>query len=307
MIISSLRALSEVDIKKIIALSTLRQLGLMVSALGLSQPYLCFFHLLTHAFFKALIFISVGISIYSENSYQELKIIGRINFHPIILGILIGANFSLCGIPFFSGFFRKEIIIQRCIRINSSSLFIYIIFLFRIILTQIYRIRFFIKTTLKSNYYFSLKNTFLENKYLTISLLILLFPALISGNVLINSWNLIFYFLLNSIISKLIILLTFFLRIFLSSLYLKSNFLKPKFWIFKNLWLLPIFSRTIFTINLTYKENFLWSFYLNFFYKFIKFINLKLNYFFNKKIIQKSYSIIKLSFLRLILIFFLIF
>ena len=74
---ASLSALTESDIKKIVALSTLSQLGLMAIALGAGLPYLAFFHLVTHAFFKALMFIAVGNIIHSSERYQELKMIGK--------------------------------------------------------------------------------------------------------------------------------------------------------------------------------------------------------------------------------------
>ena len=106
-LIARIRALTEIDIKKIVALSTLRQLGLIVVGLGSGQPALRFFHLITHAFFKAIIFIGVGVIIHRSLRYQDFKVIGYSSFTPVVLGVISGANFRLCGIPFFSGFFRK--------------------------------------------------------------------------------------------------------------------------------------------------------------------------------------------------------
>ena len=69
-------ALFEVDIKKVIALSTLRQLGVIFFRLGLAQPFLAFFHLVSHAYFKAMLFIAAGAIIHSLKDYQDLRKIG---------------------------------------------------------------------------------------------------------------------------------------------------------------------------------------------------------------------------------------
>jgi NADH-ubiquinone oxidoreductase chain 5 len=73
MLIAGLRALTECDIKKIIALSTLSQLGLMILAIGINMPNLAYFHILTHALFKALLFICAGSLINYHNHTQDLR------------------------------------------------------------------------------------------------------------------------------------------------------------------------------------------------------------------------------------------
>lgn len=69
-------ALFEVDIKKVIALSTLSQLGVIFFRLGLIQPFLAFFHLISHAYFKAILFIAAGAIIHSLKDYQDLRKMG---------------------------------------------------------------------------------------------------------------------------------------------------------------------------------------------------------------------------------------
>merc|ERR1711992_265481 len=97
-------AIIEIDIKKIIALSTLRQLGIIMLILGIGNPMLSFFHLLSHAFFKAILFMCAGIIIHNIKDYQDIRKMGiGLNFIPIILSIIIIANLSLCGLPFLSG------------------------------------------------------------------------------------------------------------------------------------------------------------------------------------------------------------
>lgn len=69
-------ALFEVDIKKVIALSTLSQLGVIFFRLGLIQPFLAFFHLISHAYFKAILFMAAGAIIHSLKDYQDLRKMG---------------------------------------------------------------------------------------------------------------------------------------------------------------------------------------------------------------------------------------
>jgi len=69
-------ALFEVDIKKLIALSTLSQLGVIFFRLGLIQPFLAFFHLISHAYFKAILFMAAGAIIHSLKDYQDLRKMG---------------------------------------------------------------------------------------------------------------------------------------------------------------------------------------------------------------------------------------
>lgn len=107
-------ALREYDVKKVVALSTLRQLGVIILAIGLDFPVLAFFHLITHALFKALLFICTGLLIINHSHSQDLRIIGNLtNQTPIILASFRVANFSLCGFPFLRGFYRKDLIIEN--------------------------------------------------------------------------------------------------------------------------------------------------------------------------------------------------
>lgn len=75
-LLARLRALKETDGKKIVALSTLSQLGVIITGFRFNNPRIIFFHLLVHAFFKALLFISTGFVIHNFNNYQNLRVIG---------------------------------------------------------------------------------------------------------------------------------------------------------------------------------------------------------------------------------------
>jgi len=127
---AGLAASLECDIKKIIALSTLSQLGLMITSLGLGARCLCFAHLNTHAAFKALLFIAVGTYIHSLFGSQEARsIVALPSASPISMVVLVTASFSMCGLVFLSGWATKEAILEA--RFNAvvsacSLLLIYV-------------------------------------------------------------------------------------------------------------------------------------------------------------------------------------
>jgi len=143
-IIAGLNALKEIDIKKIVALSTLSQLGLIVRALGVGLKFCIFFHLILHAYFKALLFISVGNIIHFSDDYQDLRKINFYeNFQSLTLVFCLISNFSLIGFPFLSGFFSKDLILEFFFFEERIFIFYWRIFWFGCILTVCYSIRFF--------------------------------------------------------------------------------------------------------------------------------------------------------------------
>ena len=144
MLIARFSAILERDIKKIVALSTLRQLGIMIMRLGMGFYILRFFHLLRHAFFKALLFITVGRLIHNRKDYQDIRLIGRSsNSLPLSRRFAYIAIMRLIGFPFIAAFFSKEIILEFLL-INNHNLYIYLVILTGILLTVIYSIRFII-------------------------------------------------------------------------------------------------------------------------------------------------------------------
>jgi NADH-ubiquinone oxidoreductase chain 5 len=111
---SALIGLVQNDIKKIIAYSTCSQLGYMVFCCGLSAYDVSFFHLINHAFFKALLFLSAGSIIHSVSNEQDLRKYGFYITHNapfIYIAVLIG-SLALMGFPFLTGFYSKDLILE---------------------------------------------------------------------------------------------------------------------------------------------------------------------------------------------------
>nr|YP_010035829.1 NADH dehydrogenase subunit 5 [Brontispa longissima]QQQ89067.1 NADH dehydrogenase subunit 5 [Brontispa longissima]UAJ48099.1 NADH dehydrogenase subunit 5 [Brontispa longissima]URQ17583.1 NADH dehydrogenase subunit 5 [Brontispa longissima] len=141
MFMAGLGANFEFDLKKIIALSTLSQLGLMFSAFCLIEESLIFFHLLTHALFKALLFMCAGFIIHSFMNCQDIRYMGGlINHLPLTSSYFIICSVALCGVPFFSGFYSKDLIVE-VYSMGFLNDFIYWVFLLSIGLTVMYSMR----------------------------------------------------------------------------------------------------------------------------------------------------------------------
>ena len=120
--VSALIALTQFDIKKIIAYSTCSQLGYMFLSIGLLNFSGSFYHLLNHAFFKALLFLTAGALIHGLHGEQDIRRMGGlIKVFPFYYFCILISSLSMCGMFFFSGFYSKESILTYFNFFSSST------------------------------------------------------------------------------------------------------------------------------------------------------------------------------------------
>lgn len=139
--IAGLGANFEYDLKKIIALSTLSQLGVIMRILSLGYADLAFFHLLSHALFKALLFMCAGAVIHNMKDYQDIRLIGSLVTQiPLTTFCINLANLALCGTPFLAGFYSKDLILEIAF-IRPINIIIFILYCLATGLTVCYTFR----------------------------------------------------------------------------------------------------------------------------------------------------------------------
>nr|YP_010287488.1 NADH dehydrogenase subunit 5 [Cotta incongruaria]UKT61819.1 NADH dehydrogenase subunit 5 [Cotta incongruaria] len=191
MFMAGISANYEFDLKKIIALSTLSQLGLMMSILSMGMPLLAFFHLLTHAMFKALLFMCAGVIIHLMNDMQDIRFMGGISFYiPMTCLCMNISNMALCGIPFLSGFYSKDLILEM-VSFSNLNMLIFLLYYISTGLTMFYTIRLMMYLMINDYNLLSIYNLYDEDYIMIKSMLVLLFMSIISGSMLM--W-LIFYY-----------------------------------------------------------------------------------------------------------------
>nr|AWV83920.1 NADH dehydrogenase subunit 5 [Tettigades lacertosa] len=163
MIMSGIGANLEFDLKKIIALSTLSQLGIMMTILMFGYPMLSFFHLIIHALFKASLFLCAGMIIHEFNNNQDIRMMGCLCYQmPMTMTLMNIANLSLCGIPFMSGFYSKDLIMESMC-FNNINFAIMTLMYIGIGLTSFYSMRlsfFMMLANHNYNSFISLSETF---------------------------------------------------------------------------------------------------------------------------------------------------
>nr|ACO06129.1 NADH dehydrogenase subunit 5 [Cephalonomia gallicola] len=222
MILSGFMAWLEYDFKKVIAYSTLSQLGLMMMILSINLKFFCMFHLMMHALFKSMLFMSAGMIIHNMYGLQDLRFMGSLVFKmPFVIMILNLSNLSLCGMPFLSGFYSKDLIFEIMF-MKENNFFLLILLFLGMMLTFMYTLRLMKFLLVNKNF----KSVFIieKMKFMFLSLLILSILSILGGSMFF--W--LFYFDLEIIYLnfkfKLIIYVLFIYSMFLFNLKFSMNY-----------------------------------------------------------------------------------
>nr|ALO77658.1 NADH deshydrogenase subunit 5 [Anaspis sp. ANA01] len=250
MFMSGLGANFEFDLKKIIALSTLSQLGLMMSILSLGNYKLAFFHLLTHALFKALLFMCAGNIIHSMSNCQDIRYMGGLLYSmPLTCTFLTVSNMALCGLPFLSGFYSKDLIVEM-MSMGNLNLLIYMIFYVSVGLTACYSFRLTYYLMLGDVNLVSLNNNSETGFVMLKGMSGLILMVIFMGSLL--SWLMFYcpYYIMMTFIMKLMTLIMVMMGIFLgieiSKFAISYNNMSLSYgnisWFFAFMWNMPYMS-----------------------------------------------------------------
>nr|UXX44862.1 NADH dehydrogenase subunit 5 [Aedes koreicus]UXX44875.1 NADH dehydrogenase subunit 5 [Aedes koreicus]UXX44888.1 NADH dehydrogenase subunit 5 [Aedes koreicus] len=190
MFMAGLGANFEFDLKKIIALSTLSQLGLMMSILSMGFFKLAFFHLLTHALFKALLFMCAGVIIHNTKNAQDIRFMGGLSMSmPLTCSCFNIANLALCGMPFLAGFYSKDLILET-VMLSYVNFFSFFLFFFSTGLTVCYSFR-LVYYSMTGDFNSTSLNMLNDNGWvMSFSIFSLMIMAIIGGSML--NWLMFF-------------------------------------------------------------------------------------------------------------------
>nr|YP_010303521.1 NADH dehydrogenase subunit 5 [Anaxilaus musgravei]QUT09473.1 NADH dehydrogenase subunit 5 [Anaxilaus musgravei] len=252
MFMSGLAANFEYDLKKIIALSTLSQLGLMMSILFMGHEIFSYYHMLTHAFFKALMFLCAGLIIHCMMDSQDIRHMGNlINSIPFTCSCFCISNLSLCGFPFLSGFYSKDLVLEF-LSYEYSNFLVFILFYLSVGLTVSYSFR-LIYFCFKGSTGLNVSINYNEDKLMMFSLILLTLLSIFGGSIL--GWLIFNYpvFLLFPLFLKVLPMFCVFLGSWLGysmslfSIYdsifgVSYNFLTE---FISCMWFMPIFSTSM--------------------------------------------------------------
>nr|YP_010626149.1 NADH dehydrogenase subunit 5 [Agulla arizonica]WBK02986.1 NADH dehydrogenase subunit 5 [Agulla arizonica] len=224
MFMSGLGANFEFDLKKIIALSTLSQLGLMIMVLCLGYKKLAFFHLLTHAMFKALLFLCAGMIIHCFLNFQDIRYMGKLVFYlPLTVIMMNISSMSLCGLPFLAGFYSKDLILEMS-SMSEINFLMYMLYYLSSGLTVSYSVRLVYYSMIKNLNFNSLSNMNEESLSMLKGMMGLIFLAIMSGSLL--NWLMFSKYYVVILIPKMKMLIMF---IIILGLFLGYESFKFKF------------------------------------------------------------------------------
>ena len=239
-LMAGLSSLAEIDFKKLVALSTLSQMGLLIFILRLGLKWFCFFHLLSHAFFKRALFLFVGRGLHYVFSQQDRRQISFLyNFSLIRIVCIFICFLCLCGLFFTSGFISKDLFIDLINNKNLNNL-LNILFIFSLLLTFFYSIRLIIRVFIKRKIkilLYSFISLGMELRPIFLMVFSLVFSYWMINNILFFYSSLIFekkFFLFVMFIFFvflfLLLLVIFFIKniFFIDLIFKKFNLKKPK-------------------------------------------------------------------------------
>nr|YP_054512.1 NADH dehydrogenase subunit 5 [Ixodes uriae]BAD27248.1 NADH dehydrogenase subunit 5 [Ixodes uriae] len=180
----------EMDFKKIIAFSTLSQLGLIMMILSLGKMEFAFFHLLMHALFKSMLFLCAGLIIHNMGGVQDLRYLGNFFcYSPMVCGCMGLASMSLFGFPFMGGFYSKDLLLEY-VYMSVDNMMYMLLLIVSIGLTVMYCMRMLYYVVWKGimmSMYYSVD----MNKMMTIPIYLLSIVVIMLGNIL--SWLMFSY------------------------------------------------------------------------------------------------------------------
>ncbi|MBI4662807.1 MAG: NADH-quinone oxidoreductase subunit L [Verrucomicrobia bacterium] len=181
-LLAALIAVQQNDIKRILAYSTLSQLGYMVLAVGVASPTPAMYHLTTHAFFKALLFLGAGSVIHALHHEQDIWKMGALkNKMPVTFWTFLLATLALCGVPPLSGFFSKDEIIAAALNPEHGSVWLFLLTVGVALLTTFYMARLVLVAFFGSAKSHEAGHAHESPKVMTVPLLALALPSAAGG------------------------------------------------------------------------------------------------------------------------------
>nr|YP_010317938.1 NADH dehydrogenase subunit 5 [Geukensia demissa]UJM44216.1 NADH dehydrogenase subunit 5 [Geukensia demissa] len=187
LLMAGMAAVIETDFKKVIALSTLSNLSMMMFSISVGYPNVAFFHLITHAMFKALLFVSAGVVIHNNSGAQDLRLLGcGWSSFPTSMVFMVVSSLSLAGVPFLSGFYSKDMIIEMSFSGNFQW-WLYLMVIVGAAFTSWYSFRILMSVMLGFNK-MNMNNLFSKESYtVVLPMSFLFFGAIFGGSVLKSS------------------------------------------------------------------------------------------------------------------------
>nr|YP_010535448.1 NADH dehydrogenase subunit 5 [Ixodes rubicundus]QLD97174.1 NADH dehydrogenase subunit 5 [Ixodes rubicundus]UYB78126.1 NADH dehydrogenase subunit 5 [Ixodes rubicundus] len=239
----------EMDFKKIIAFSTLSQLGLIMMILSLGQMEMAFFHLILHALFKSMLFLCAGLIIHSLSSIQDIRYLGSFfSFNPLISSSIGLSSLALFGFPFVGGFYSKDLILEL-IYMNSNNFIIIFIIIISTMMTVLYSLRMMYYIVWKSIFFTVMNNNNTSNK--------MIYPIYLLSVSVIFFGNIFFWLLfsceefivlsnLSKIFNLILISFSFYIFYIFFILNMKSYYMKFIFFFMSSMWFMSFLTSMIF-------------------------------------------------------------